>query len=933
MQHPRDDIQLIREFRRALADELAAARTGPGAEPIPLVAGRRVARIGDRTRYRFTAERALPGSLATDVELDLRLDDTQHQVIIVGIDGLDLTLALRTDLGAHVERAALHWDPTFLLEELSRRLQERRPRDNRGGDLLLRYRREPGQFDEIELPSLNKGQSRAVRRALASPCTFIWGPPGTGKTQTIGHLVADLVRRGRSVLLVSHTNVAIDEAVLRTADQLGSDLPDGEILRVGSAYGPRLAERPRLLPSTHVKEREVELAEAIEYLRKTRDAVWAEAAVYDRAVQLDGWVRRLPRDLSTLNRLMRELDRALDNHARIETEIETRRAQGSRLNGDFDRRQAQQTIREAHDALRDHMDSVCRVPERYGLLERSGEIVTATQLEAVRARVIDELREVDVDAARAKHAQLQRKLEPLDQGLAACQRKLEHLEDDLVADALVVACTLTAAYMRTAIAGRSYDTVVIDEVSMAPIPAAWFAANLAERAVVAVGDFRQLAPIALAETPNANRWLKRDVFEVSGIRKSFDAGQRPAELMPLPMQHRMARDISSLARKLAYRDLLQDADETNDDRELDPWFARGVGFDCPTTVVNLEPLGPWASSVRRGDRASRLNVLSAAVSIDVLARLLKADRPPADDGRRRVLVISPYRPQAELLGAMIRARGFGEDATAGTIHAFQGSEASVVILDLTVAEPHYRVAMFDANRNEDYRRMLNVAVTRARRRLVVIGDLDFVRRLAADTTPIRTLLRELMDIKSSSVRAPDVLTLQSGSALCDAIARADREVIWFVDRADREPQVCEQLCDAGSRGVAVHVISPDGSQSRLGIRSALTDLNDAGAAVHVKDCLRESLLIVDRRFVAVRGRGTDGWSMWDDPQVAAQVARAHHADLIASLPDRHRARGCHGIFVLREGDHRSPGSYARCLACGASAREAQVSQVEHASVS
>lgn len=57
-------------------------------------------------------------------------------------------------------------------------------------------------------------QASAIRQALASEVTFIQGPPGTGKTHTAARIISSLVARGRSVLVTSHTHVAIDQALL-----------------------------------------------------------------------------------------------------------------------------------------------------------------------------------------------------------------------------------------------------------------------------------------------------------------------------------------------------------------------------------------------------------------------------------------------------------------------------------------------------------------------------------------------------------------------------------------------------------------------------------------------------------------------------------------------------------------------------------------------
>lgn len=61
-----------------------------------------------------------------------------------------------------------------------------------------------------------------MRSGVGRDTTFVWGSPGTGKTLTIGALGAVLHGEGRSVLLVSHTNAAVDQALLRLADQVES---------------------------------------------------------------------------------------------------------------------------------------------------------------------------------------------------------------------------------------------------------------------------------------------------------------------------------------------------------------------------------------------------------------------------------------------------------------------------------------------------------------------------------------------------------------------------------------------------------------------------------------------------------------------------------------------------------------------------------------
>lgn len=59
-------------------------------------------------------------------------------------------------------------------------------------------------------PSLNEYQADAVIRALNNDLTFIWGPPGTGKSRTISELIVQYLIAGKSVLFISQSNIAVD---------------------------------------------------------------------------------------------------------------------------------------------------------------------------------------------------------------------------------------------------------------------------------------------------------------------------------------------------------------------------------------------------------------------------------------------------------------------------------------------------------------------------------------------------------------------------------------------------------------------------------------------------------------------------------------------------------------------------------------------------
>ena len=88
---------------------------------------------------------------------------------------------------------------------------------------------------------------------------------------------------------------------------------------------------------------------------------------------------------------------------------------------------------------------------------------------AVRARLSGQ----DLDQARDRLAGSHSIIAELDRDIQNLEEEAKQVEDVLVANATVVACTLTAAYLRSAVVKRRNDTVVLDEASIAPIPAAW----------------------------------------------------------------------------------------------------------------------------------------------------------------------------------------------------------------------------------------------------------------------------------------------------------------------------------------------------------------------------------------------------------------------------------------------------------------------------
>ena len=218
----------------ALRAEIGAREEKPdGKLRVGLLDGRRIEESGRFWQYRFELEVDLP-SLQDDTPVLVQVDADDVPGVVVSARHHVLSVALKRDIGTAIPKARLIVDLTWLVERLRERLQAVRDGAASHGataDDVLRPEAvrtadaEPHRAVLRGDRRMNEDQERAVRRSLGSRTTFVWGPPGTGKTWTLARVVEAHYRAGRSVLLVSHTNVAVDTASNRSPSGCAAKRP------------------------------------------------------------------------------------------------------------------------------------------------------------------------------------------------------------------------------------------------------------------------------------------------------------------------------------------------------------------------------------------------------------------------------------------------------------------------------------------------------------------------------------------------------------------------------------------------------------------------------------------------------------------------------------------------------------------------------------
>ena len=274
--------------------------------------------------------------------------------------------------------------------------------------------------------------------------------------------------------------------------------------------------------------------------------------------------------------------------------------------------------------------------------------------------------------------------------LLAEARALEaRAEEDVLSRAPVVLATLTSLDA-PALAGRRFALAVVDEATQAVEPAAYLALLRADRAVLA-GDHLQLPPTVLSQAAQAGG-LGVSLFE------RLAAVHGDGVKVTLAEQHRMNERIMRFPSDALYAGALR----------AHAAVARHAIDDAPLEVVDTSGRGFEEATPQGSD--SKLNDGEAELAAAEVERVLGLGVAPAD-----VAVIAPYDAQVQRLRQLLAAR-VEEGLEVDTVDGFQGREKDAVVVSLVRSNEDGEVGFL-----ADVRRM-NVALTRARRKLVVVGD-------------------------------------------------------------------------------------------------------------------------------------------------------------------------------------------------------------------
>ncbi|MFE9402250.1 AAA domain-containing protein [Streptomyces sp. NPDC006530] len=580
----------------------------------------------------------------------------------------------------------------------------------------------------------NEGQATVLRSAMSRRLTVATGPPGTGKSQLVANLVATAISAGQTVLVASTNNEAVDE-VWRRCDTL---VP-GSMVRTGSArknaksnaeheVAALHALRTGPEPSCTVATASMEAAVADDRLTEVRSSL---AHIAETELRLRRAGEDRDQHAQQLGIAVADLQDLLDRLPRpSEFEGKARRLSRARFLGSWRRTRflrgaglqgydgdsavgclalagfaaAEMEWREGREHAASVDDSALARALRdaeNGVQEASRTLLATTVQTAAwtgRRRILDLL--TAQDGARSDWPQMRRVLGRSDGS------------SDTPAVAGWAVTSLSAR--RFPLAPALFDLVVIDEASQCAIPHILPLLFRARRALV-IGDPMQLTHItktsphreALIRRENGLRseWLEK--LRLAYRRHSaFHAAERAVGGTLLLDEHfRCHPHIAAISNDLFYDGGLTVLTDT-----------RGrPGLPRPAVIWTDVP--GRASRPRSG--GSWVNEDEIRKAHDSVNYLLEQLPPEATVG-----VVTPFAPQAEALRR--RLRPYDERRLRiGTVHTFQGGERDVMVFTLVAGDGmHPGAVEWVAGQLN----LWNVAVTRARSHLIVVGDKERWRK-------------------------------------------------------------------------------------------------------------------------------------------------------------------------------------------------------------
>lgn len=237
--------KVIQQAIDAIEKEILAVRETPSTDV--LFTGE-LEKISGEYIYTFESQNR---GLRFAEEIRAKVDSKEYKVQVVEFKEKKVRLEFPENVGSRVDEVFLEWENDFVLKKMEEHLFKLQDKAEEvpqlkallepAGHFKTYTDSVPIQVDDLR----NEAQKDAIEKSLKNNILYVWGPPGTGKTATLGYIVANLLNQNKRVLFVSNTNRAVDVGLLSVIEAL-YEIDPGYNLQNTTRFGEAALDDARL---------------------------------------------------------------------------------------------------------------------------------------------------------------------------------------------------------------------------------------------------------------------------------------------------------------------------------------------------------------------------------------------------------------------------------------------------------------------------------------------------------------------------------------------------------------------------------------------------------------------------------------------------------------------------------------------------------------